>query len=289
VALQRVFAAAVGRGVVVHDRGCVGVSQPAGGGPARIAFDGGATVTADVVVGADGVHSAVREAVAGDRAPVFSGTVGYRGLVPVEALPSLPDPTPLQFWAGPRAHLLHYSIEGGTIVNFLAVVRQAEWTSPGWNEACDVGDALAAYEGWHPAATEMVGAVAEGSRWGLHDHAPLPPWSIGRVVLIGDAAHAMLPHQGQGANQTIEDAILLADLLAEARADDLPEAFARYEALRRPRTRRVQRWSRLAADWMHLPDGPEARRRDLRLQSADADLAWIHGYDVRAGRAAAAA
>ena len=238
-------------------------------------------MNADVVVGADGVHSAVRHAVAGDRTPVFSGTVGYRGLVPVEALPSLPDPTPLQFWAGPRAHLLHYSIEGGTIVKFLAVVRQAAWTSPGWNEACDVGEALAAYEGWHPAVTEMVGAVAEGSRWALHDHVPLPRWSAGRVVLIGDAAHAMLPHQGQGANQTIEDAILLADLLAEAPADDRPEAFARYEAL--------QRWSRLAADWMHLPDGPAAERRDARLQSADADLAWIPGYDVRAGRTAAAA
>jgi salicylate hydroxylase len=288
VALQRVFASALGRGVVEHGRRCVGVCQPAGDGPARIAFDDGPTVTADVVVGADGVHSAVREAVAGDRAPVYSGTVGYRGLVPVAALPSLPDPTPLQFWAGPRAHLLHYSIEGGTIINFLAVVRQAEWTSPAWNEACDVGDALAAYEGWHPAVTEMVGAVDEGSRWALHDHAPLERWSTGRVVLIGDAAHAMLPHQGQGANQTIEDAILLADLLAEARAGGLPEAFARYEALRRPRTRRVQRWSRLAADWMHLPDGAAAERRDARLRTADEDLAWIHGYDVRDPRAAAA-
>jgi salicylate hydroxylase len=109
------------------------------------------------------------------------------------------------------------------------------------------------------------------------------------VVLIGDAAHAMLPHQGQGANQTIEDAVLLADLLAATRADDLADAFARYEALRRPRTRRVQRWSRLAADWMHLPDGPEAERRDARLRSAGEDLAWIHGYDVRAARAAAVA
>lgn len=130
-----------------------------------------------------------------ERPAVYSGTVGYRGLVPVGALPSLPDSTPLQFWAGPRAHLLHYSIERGTIVNFLAVARQASWTSPTWNEPCDVADSLAAYEGWHAAVTEMVGAVREGSRWALHDHAPLERWSAGRVVLIGDAAHAMLPHQ----------------------------------------------------------------------------------------------
>jgi salicylate hydroxylase len=283
-ALQRVLVGALAPGVVEHGHRCVRITQNG-----RIEFAGGHAVSADIVVGADGVHSVARRVVAGEQAPVYSGTVGYRGLVPVAALPSLPDPTPLQFWAGPRAHLLHYSIEGGSVVNFLAVVRQATWTSPAWNEPCDVGEALAAYDGWHPAVTEMVGAVPEGSRWALHDHAPLARWSAGRVVLIGDAAHAMLPHQGQGANQTIEDAVLLADLLAEARPDALPAALARYEALRRPRTRRVQRWSRLTADWMHLHDGPAAGRRDARMQVADADLAWIHGYDVRWRRPYAAA
>jgi salicylate hydroxylase len=275
-ALQKVLVEALAPGVVKHGQECVAVTPDA-----RIEFVGGRSETAELVVGADGVHSVARRAVAGERAARYSGTIGYRGLVPVDALPALPDSTPLQFWAGPRAHLLHYSIEGGTIVNFLAVVRQAAWTSPTWNEPCDVAEALAAYEGWHPAVTEMVGAVPAGSRWALHDHAPLARWSAGRVVLIGDAAHAMVPHQGQGANQTIEDAVLLADLLAAARPDAVSEALARYEALRRPRTQRVQRWSRLAADWMHLADGPAVERRDARLQAADADLAWIHGYDVR--------
>ena len=287
VALQRVFAQAVGPDVVRHDHRCVGVSQD--DDTARIAFADGSSATADVVVGADGVHSAVRTAVAGERTAVFSGTVGYRGLVPLDALPSLPDPTPLQFWAGPRAHLLHYSIEGGTVVNFLAVVRQDAWTGEAWNEPCTVADSLAAFDGWHPAVTEMVGAVDEGSRWGLHDHRPLERWRRGRVVLIGDAAHAMVPHQGQGAGQTIEDAVLLADLLADAGRDGLGRALAHYEAVRRPRTRRVQRWSRLTADWMHLPDGPDARRRDARMRSAGADIAWMHGYDVRAERAVGAA
>jgi 2-polyprenyl-6-methoxyphenol hydroxylase-like FAD-dependent oxidoreductase len=286
-ALQRVFADALGAGVVRHDRRCVGVGQD--DDAARVHFADGSSATADVVVGADGVHSVVRPAVAGERPPVFSGTVGYRGLVPLGALPSLPDPTPLQFWAGPRAHLLHYSIEGGTIVNFLAVVRQQAWTSAAWNEPCTVADSLAAYDGWHPAVTEMVGAVSEGSRWALHDHRPLERWHRGRVVLIGDAAHAMLPHQGQGANQTIEDAVLLADLLADAGRDGVGRALAHYEAVRRPRTRRVQRWSRLTADWMHLPAGPAARRRDARMQTAADDIAWIHGYDVRSERAAGVA
>jgi salicylate hydroxylase len=286
-ALQRVFAGALEPGVVEHGCRCVGVS--ADGGEARVELADGRSVAADVVVGADGVHSAVRRYVAGDRAPVFSGTVGYRGLVPVQQLPSLPDPTPLQFWAGPRAHLLHYSVEGGSIVNFLAVVRQAEWTSETWNEPCEVADTLAGFDGWHPAVTEMVGAVPEGSRWALHDHAPLERWSAGPVVLIGDAAHAMLPHQGQGANQTIEDAIALADVLEGTDAAGLPAALARYEALRKPRTRRVQRWSRMVADWMHLPDGPAADRRDARMADAPSDLEWIHGYDVQRDLAATTA
>ena len=286
-ALQQILVAALEPGVVEPGHRCC-VAQDDRADEVRVDFENGRTVTADLVVGADGVHSAVRRVVAAERPAVYSGTVGYRGLVPVEALPSLPDSTPLQFWAGPRAHLLHYSIERGTIVNFLAVVRQASWTSPTWNEPCDVADSLAAYAGWHPAVTEMVGAVREGSRWALHDHAPLERWSAGRVVLIGDAAHAMLPHQGQGANQTVEDAVLLADLLAEARPGSLSAALERYEALRQPRTRRIQRWSRLAADWLHLPDGEAAERRDARLRAADEDLAWIHGHDVLGPQAAPA-
>ena len=118
---------------------------------------------------------------------------------------------------GPGRHLLHYSIDGGRTVNFLAVVRVPEWTNEAWMEECAVSDAVDAFAGWHPAVTEMVGATDVGARWALHDLAPLERWHTDRVVLIGDAAHAMVPHQGQGANQTIEDAIVLADCLAARR------------------------------------------------------------------------
>jgi salicylate hydroxylase len=265
-------------------RRCVGIDERDSG--AELQFADGSTATADLVVGADGVHSVTRRYVVGAVRGRFSGTVGYRGLVPVEAMPSLPDPTPLQFWAGPRRHLLHYAIDGGRTVNFLAVVRTPEWTADTWMEECEVSDAVDAYAGWHPAVTEMVGATDVGARWALFDLAPLERWHTDRVVLMGDAAHAMVPHQGQGANQTIEDAIALADCLA---ADhDLASALRHYEESRRKRTARVQRWSRRTADLMHLPDGPEVAPRDDLFRELYTELAWIHAHDAHAAHGSAA-
>ena len=153
-------------------------------------------------------------------------------------------------------------------------------------EECAVSDAVDAFAGWHPAVTEMVGATHVGTRWALHDLEPLERWHTDRTVLIGDAAHAMVPHQGQGANQTIEDAIALADELVDARASgDLATALRRYAERRRKRTARVQRWSRRAADLMHLPDGPEIAPRDALFEDLYAELAWIHSHDVHAERA----
>lgn len=269
-----------GEGVNLGRR-CASIDEQRSG--VELHFADGASIVADLVVGADGVHSAIRRHVAGDVRCKFSGTVGYRGLIAVEDMPSLPDATPLQFWAGPGRHLLHYSIEGGRTVNFLAVVRVPEWTNTGWMEECAVSDAVDAFAGWYPAVTEMVGATKVGARWGLHDLAPLRRWHSERVVLIGDAAHAMMPHQGQGANQTIEDAIVLADCLADAdMPGDLRAALGRYEQRRRRRTVAVQWLSRRTADLMHLPDGPDIGPRDAAFTNLYSSLAWIHAYDAHA-------
>jgi salicylate hydroxylase len=285
VALLQALAERLGGDGLNLGRRCVGVDERASG--AELRFADGSSAAADLVVGADGVHSVIRPHVVGEVRGRFSGTVGYRGLVPVEAMPSLPDPTPLQFWAGPRRHLLHYAIDGGRTVNFLAVVRVPEWTSEAWMEECAVSDAVDAYAGWHPAVTEMVGATEVGTRWALHDLAPLERWHTDHVVLMGDAAHAMVPHQGQGAGQTIEDAIALADCLADA--GDLASALRTYEELRRERTARVQRWSRRAADLMHLRDGPGIAERDALFGELYSELAWIHSYDAHAAHGLAAA
>lgn len=250
---------------------------------ARLEFEGGQSAFADVVVGADGIHSALRRIVTGG-APkaVFSRDIGFRGLIPVEKLPHLPDPEAIHFWVGPGAHLLHYPInDDGGIVNFLAVVDCAEWTKPTWKEPCEVQEAVDAFEGWHPAVREMVGAVEEDPAWwALHDFEPLENWTAGRVALMGDSAHAMLPHQGQGANQAMEDAVALAHLLADARHDDVDPTLRRYEAFRKSRTRRAQKYSRRAADCLHVPDGAEAEKRDAGLSTLAEDLAWIHAYDI---------
>jgi salicylate hydroxylase len=249
----------------------------------RVRCSSGATFDADVVVGTDGVHSLVRDWVTGRDEPMYSGTSGFRGLVPVELLPHLPDPGALQFWIGPGAHLLHYPISGGTVINFLAVVDGPErWTEPAWMVTAEPGEHLEFFAGWHPAVTEMIGAVQQSPRWGLFARRPLGRWNRGPVVLLGDAAHAMLPHYGQGAAQTIEDAAILAAELDGA--DDIPAALHRYAARRRVRTRQVQLLSWAASAALHLPDGRAAQRRNAYLAEIPERVAWIHGYDALAAR-----
>jgi salicylate hydroxylase len=244
----------------------------------------GAAYRADVVAGADGVHSVVRDWVVQGSVPdqpVYSGTSGFRGLVPAGRVPSLPNPGALQFWMGPGAHLLHYPIEGGRIINFLAVVEgPPRWTAPAWMEPAAPGAHLEPFAGWHPAVTGMLSAVPQSPRWGLFARRPLNRWSRGHVVLLGDAAHAMLPHHGQGANQTIEDAAVLAHELAST--SDTAAALHRYQHRRRARTRKVQLMSWAASAALHLPEGPGTAERDAWLASTRSRLAWIHSYDALA-------
>jgi salicylate hydroxylase len=279
MALQQLLADAWGPGHL--HLGCRVDALEERGDGIRVRCAAGAVFDADLVVGADGVHSRVRRWITGGAEPVYSQTSGFRGLVPAERLPSLPDPGALQFWIGPGAHLLHYPIAGGSLINFLAVVDGPEqWTAPAWMQDTAPGAHLAAFTGWHPAVTEMITAVSQSPRWGLFTLPPLRCWGRGPVSLLGDAAHAMLPHQGQGANQAIEDAAVLAAELDGV--TDIPAALRRYEDQRRVRTRQVQAASWAASAALHLPDGPAVPRRDAYLAQLPEHLAWIHGHDVLA-------
>ena len=278
--LQRVLGAGVDPERLRLGRRLVDLSED--GDRVTLSFADGGTIEADAVIAADGVRSVVRRFVAGDDGLLYSRTSGFRGIIPIGKLPSLPDPQAIQFWMGPSAHLLHYAIGADAgHVNFLAVVEGPhDWAHPekglaGTNDA----EALALFQGWHPAVTEMIAAVRHEARWGLFLVRPLRRWQRGRVVLLGDAAHAMLPHHGQGANTTIEDAVTLAEFIA-ADPRDLDGAFAAYETLRRPRTRAIQRASWTGNRGLHLPDGPEVARRDALIGRFPEKFGWIHAFDA---------
>jgi salicylate hydroxylase len=246
-------------------------------------FANSRSAEADLVIGADGVRSVVRGFVTGGDDIVYSGTSAFRGIVPVERLPSLPNPQALQFWMGPGAHLLHYAIGGtGDVVNFLACVEgPAIWPqSSKWLAEVQPGEAVAPFRGWHPAVIEMVGALEHKVRWGLFSVPPLRHWHRGRTILLGDAAHAMLPHHGQGANTTIEDAITLAELLAGSPPHELAVVAHSYQLLRRARTRKIQRSSRVTSDLLHLPDVAALTERDRRVSRLPENFSWIHEFDA---------
>jgi salicylate hydroxylase len=249
----------------------------------HLEFSNGATEQASLVVGADGIRSVVRKHLSGGDDTIFSGTTGFRGLVSRDRVPSLPDPEAIQFWVGPGAHLLHYGIgHNAEYINILGVVEGPErWPNhERWRDDVFDEDILGRFAGWHPAALELCRALTQREGWGLFAVRPLRRWSSGPIVLIGDAAHGMLPHQGQGANQTIEDAVTLAAIIANPPVESVVESLIAFENLRKPRTRRAQKYSWKANRPLHLSDGPAAHQRDLRLHSLPKAIRWIHKHDA---------
>ncbi|TQL69624.1 salicylate hydroxylase [Nocardioides albertanoniae] len=251
------------------------------GGPAVLEFSGGGSTEADLVIGADGGRSMLREAVVGYDDAQFSGCVAWHGIVPRSQATLLPHPSRMQVWMGADGHLMHHPV-GADDLAFLLVRRHpGPWTPDAWVQPADHDEHVHAYAGWHPAVVQLISEAPCSDRLALFHRPPLSTWTHGRITLLGDAAHLAVPHHGQGAAQAIEDAIVLADCLAAD--DDWRRARRAYEVRRRDRARRVQIASLAAADVFHLPDGPRAEARNKRLKSLDAyerHLAWIHDLDA---------
>jgi salicylate hydroxylase len=249
-------------------------------------FANGATVESDVLIGADGIHSTVRGALFGRDEPRFTGCVAYRGLVPEERLRERALEVTAQVWMGPGRHFVHYFVSRRRLVNFVAIAEQDTWTGESWTDRGEVADALAAFEGWHPQVRAILGAVDETFIWALFDRPPLARWSVGRITLLGDACHPMVPFMAQGAAQAIEDGATLTACLRQLGAE-VPSALERYEQLRLPRTSRLQALSTANKTRFHLPDGDAQRERDRQMATEATDwsfdaIAWIYEHDAAA-------
>ncbi|MFE7168148.1 FAD-dependent monooxygenase [Streptomyces sp. NPDC057616] len=246
-------------------------------------FADGSRAEADVVIGADGVHSVVRGVLAGRTPPEYSGVCAFRTVVPAHAAPAFALRPAQTIWLGPGRHLVHYPIAGGSAVNVAAFAPAGDHVEESWSATATTEEFHAEFADWDPRVTDLVLAGGRPGRWALLDRAPLRQWSRGRVTLLGDAAHPMYPFFAQGAAQSIEDAAVLAICLATS-PDDPEQALKRYESARIPRTTRLQEFSHARRDTNHLPDGPEQETRDTSLAASDplVTAGWIYGHDAEA-------
>jgi salicylate hydroxylase len=257
---------------------CVGLDTD--GGRHLLRFADGETAEADVVIGADGIHSMVRAALTEPAPAAYSGLCAFRALVPAAHAPPFARRPAQTLWLGPGHHLVHYPISAGRLVNLVAFAPAGGYTTESWTATATVEELLDEFDGWDDRLTGLIRAAGTPGRWALLDRAPLTWWSKGTLTLLGDAAHPMFPFFGQGAAQAIEDAAVLARCLAADPADPAA-ALRRYDALRIPRTTRLQEVSHARAHVNHLPDGPEQRARDASFTDVDplAASAWIYAYD----------
>lgn len=248
-------------------------------------FAGGGMVEADLLVGADGIHSAVRDQMLGPDKPEFTGCVAWRATAPVTALGGHAPPPTASVWVGPHRHAVTYLLRRGSLANFVGVVEHKTEGDESWTATGAKEQALKDFKRWHPSVTAIIEAADSMNRWALYGRKPLPKWSDGRVTLLGDACHPMLPFLAQGAAMAIEDAWALAACL-ETEAD-LTAALAAYEARRKPRVTRVQQGARDNSKLYHrgnpitrfgsyVPMAMAARAAPEFVRSR---LDWIYTYD----------
>ncbi|GAB3761687.1 FAD-dependent monooxygenase [Ramlibacter monticola] len=253
--ILKVLADALPANAIHTGHRCIGFSQDEAG--AHLAFENGNVTHADVVIAADGIHSVLQKHVVEPSAPEYSGFRAYRGLIAADRLPEWRREAH-QIWMGDGKHFMVFPVRGGELLNYVGFVPTPSQTAESWSAVGDRDELAASFAGWDPRVTYLLEKVETCFWWGLNDRKPLGKWVNGRLALLGDAAHPMLPHLGQGANQAIEDGTALAVILQACGQDaSVEDALKRYEELRRPRTSMVQ---------------AESRKNGLRYDSRYADL-----------------
>ena len=247
-------------------------------------FENGVAIKADVLIGSDGVHSTIRHRLLGPERPRFTGCIAYRGLIPMARVQHLDIEFANNNWMGPGRHFVHYPVSAGNMLNFVGLLEQDSWIKESWTEPGSLVDLAAAYAGFAAPVRGIIAAADHTFKWALLDRDPLPRWSLGRITLLGDACHPMLPFLGQGAAQAIEDGATLTACL-ERHADDVPAALKLYETLRLPRATKCQTISRNNMTRFHLPDGPAQQERDAKMATGTTDwsfeaIGWLYGHDA---------
>ncbi len=249
----------------------------------------GSTVTGGILIGADGIHSTVRGQMFGAELPRYTGNVAWRGLVPAERVAHLDVAKVAGVWMGPNRSIVQYYIAAGKTFNWIGISRSEQPARESWLAEGRVEDALAEYAGWHDTIRSIIAATPRVLRQALYDREPLPDWRIGRVVLLGDAAHPMMPFYAQGAAQSIEDAYVLAGCLAATPAEPVT-ALERYVRLRQPRTAWMQGLARREEQLYQTSDAGEIAARNARMRenripesaTFPPEQERLYGYDVEA-------
>jgi len=251
---------------IVHlGKKLVGLDQT--GDRVTLTFADGTKASADAVIGADGVHSTVRDIIVGPDAPIHKGRIAYRAVFPASLMNGKDIGRSRTKWWGTDRHIvIYYTTKVRSEIYFVTSVPEpAEWvTAESWSAKGDVKELRAAYAGFHEDVRGVLDACPDCHKWAILEREPLAHWSDGRVVLLGDACHPMTPYMAQGAATSIEDAAVLARCLKATEGEDIEGAFKRYEAHRKPRTSVVQAISS-ANTWM---------------KEGNSDTSWLYGYDA---------
>ena len=261
---------------------CAGFTQDEAG--VTLSFEGG-SVKSDVLVGADGVHSGIRQGLFGADKPEFTGMIAWRGIVPMERLPKHMARMVGSNWIGPGGHIVHYPLRAGRLMNFVGVLERGDWRVESWSARGTQEELAADFRGWHDDIQAFIRAIDTPYKWALMVRAPLERWTIGRVTLLGDAAHSMLPFLAQGAIMAIEDGYVLARCIS---GFPVETALQRYEAARRERTRRTVEGSAANIYRFHNPalaDPEQGRKfidREWQSQRIADRYEWLFRYDATA-------
>lgn len=252
-------------------------------GSVGLSFTDGTSAEADIVVGCDGIRSAVRACLFGGEGPHYAGTMCWRALAPSDALPKNYHDRYVNQWSGQGGFVVSYYIRQGKFINFVCVRQQPGWTEQSWSVPSSVDEMLAAFPNVGPKLRRMMAAATSCSKWGQFTGEHAPQWTKGRVTLLGDSAHAMLATFGQGANMAFEDAYVLSRWL-NARADEPEAALAGYESVRKPRATRIQQLSRTEVHFKKIHSKWDLLRREFAFltrhgSTTSGNYRWIFGYD----------